>query len=259
MGTSTRWKGPAGGRWSNASRRLARLPEQPAKAALRLESIADDQLRALHETLRADRSAFGLYDVASAAGEQLARVMGSLAAAGEESADALLARLIREVGGDGGTLADAAVRRGLATAVRDVRALHPELDHALDTGAARGGIASDILCDLYRFFFAGLVAEFLRSVVAEHLKLAVPVLIAVDPEERIAGSVANTVLGWLPSPCERADAPPEPGPAADPSPEPPATLPEIAASMVPEVVGRALGLTTEETTEETTGRRGAEA
>ena len=56
-----------------------------------------------------------------AAGERLAGVLGSLAAEGAESEDALVARLVSEVGGDGGTLADAAVRRGVAAAVRDVR------------------------------------------------------------------------------------------------------------------------------------------
>ncbi|WP_261719030.1 hypothetical protein [Streptomyces sp. FZ201] len=152
MGTSTRWKGPSGDRWSSAARRLARWREDSRNADQRLEEIAADYLRALHETLRADRSAFGLYDTACAAGERLAGALGSLAVEGAESADVLVARLVSEVGGDGGMLADAAVRRGVAAAVRDVRDRHPELDDAMDAGAAGGGFAWDILCDLYQVF-----------------------------------------------------------------------------------------------------------
>ncbi|MFB4193923.1 hypothetical protein [Streptomyces carpaticus] len=237
MGTSTRWKGPAGSRWSNAGRRLARVPGGPPTPHQRLTSIADDHLRALHETLRADPSAFGLHDAACAAGERLAGVLGSLAAEGEESTDSLLARFIHEVGGDGGTLADAAVRRGLATAVRNLRNEHPELEQDMTTRAAPGGLASDMLCTLYRFFFAGLVAEFLRSVVAEHLKFAVPLLV-LDAENTIADRVAEKVLEVVPNPCEHAAETTGPRPDQEP------TLPSIAASLVPEAVAHALGLTT---------------
>ncbi|TFV32613.1 hypothetical protein E4K10_22760 [Streptomyces sp. T1317-0309] len=196
MGTSTRWKGPNGDPWSSAGRRLARWRDDSRNADQRLEEIAADHLSALYETLRADRSAFGLYDTACAAGERLAGALGSLAIEGAESEDALVARLVSEVGGDGGTLADAAVRRGVAAAVRDVRDRHPELDEAIGGGAAGGGFAWDILCDLYQVFFADMVGEFLRSVVAEHIKLAVPVLIATDPEGRIADWVARRWWTW---------------------------------------------------------------
>lgn len=75
---------------------------------------------------------------ACAAGERLAGALGSLAAEGAESEDALVARLVSQVGVDGGTLADAAVRRGTAAAVRDVRSRHPELDDAMGGGAGGG-------------------------------------------------------------------------------------------------------------------------
>lgn len=263
MGTSTRWKGPNGERWSSAGRRLARWREDSRNADQRLEEIAADHLRALHETLRADRSAFGLYDTACAAGERLARVLGSLAAEGAESENALVARLVSEVGGDGGTLADAAVRRGVAAAVRDVRSRHPELDDAMGGGAAvGGGFTWDILCDLYQVFFADMVGEFLRSVVAEHVKLAVPVLIATDPEGRIADWVAEKVVDLVPNPCEESaeatdlaqavdTAQPVVGAVQDPA----AALPKIAELLVPRAVGKVLGLITEEIT----GEEGAAA
>ncbi|HEX5534861.1 MAG TPA: hypothetical protein VFX33_14065 [Actinomycetales bacterium] len=256
MGTSTRWKGPSGDRWSSAARRLARWREDSRNADQRLEEIAADHLRALHETLRADRSAFGLYDTACAAGERLAGALGSLAAEGAESADALVARLVSEVGGDGGTLADAAVRRGVAAAVRDVRDRHPELDDAMDAGAA-GGFAWDILCDLYQVFFADMVGEFLRSAVAEHVKLAVPVLIATDPEGKIADWVAEKVVDLVPNPCEESAEATDLAQAVDTAQsvvgaaqDPSAVLPKIAESLVPRAVGKVLGLITEETTGE---------
>ncbi len=257
MGTSTRWKGPSGDRWSSAARRLARWREDSRNADQRLEEIAADYLRALHETLRVDQSAFGLYDTACVAGERLAGVLGSLAAEGAESADALVARLVSEVGGDGGTLADAAVRRGMAAAIRDVRDRHPELDDAMGGGAAGGGFAWDILCDLYQVFFADMVGEFLRSAVAEHVKLAVPVLIATDPEGKIADWVAEKLVDLVPNPCEESAEATDLAQAVDTAQsvvgaaqDPSAVLPKIAESLVPRAVGKVLGLITEEITGE---------
>ncbi|MFJ5673975.1 hypothetical protein [Streptomyces sp. NPDC093097] len=262
MGTSTRWKGPSGDRWSSAARRLSRWREHSRNADQRLEQIAADYLGALHETLRADQSAFGLYDTACAAGERLVRALGSLAVGGAESEEALVARLVSEVGGNGGTLADAAVRRGAAAAVRDVRERHPELDVAMGTGAAGGGFASDILCDLYQVFFAHMAGEFLRSVVAEHINLAVPVLIAIDPEGRIADWVAEKVVELVPSPCEESAGATDLAQAVDTAQlaagaaqDPSTTLLKTAESLVPRAVGRVLGLITEEAT----GEEGAAA
>ncbi|WJD97219.1 hypothetical protein [Streptomyces antimycoticus] len=262
VGTSTRWKGPNGDRWNSARRRLARWREDSRNADQRLEEIAADHLSALHETLRADRSAFGLYDTACAAGERLAGALGSLAAEGAESEDALVARLVSEVGGDGGTLADAAVRRGMAAAVRDVRDMHPEMDDVMNGGGAGGGFAWDILCDLYQVFFADMVGEFLRAVVAEHVKLAVPVLIATDPEGRIADWVAEKVVDLAPNPCEESAEATDLAQAVDTvqsvvgaAQDPSTALSKIAESLVPQAVGKILGLITEETT----GEEGAAA
>jgi hypothetical protein len=261
VGTSTRWKGPNGDRWSSAGRRLARWREDSRNADQRLEEIAADHLSALHETLRADRSAFGLYDTACAAGERLAGALGPLATEGAESEDALVARLVLEVGGDGGTLADAAVRRGTAAAVRDVRSRHPELDDAMGGGAG-GGFTWDILCDLYQVFFADMVGEFLRSVVAEHVKVAVPVLIAADPEGRIADWVAEKVVDLVPNPCEESAEATDLAQGVDTAQsvvdalqDPSAALPKIAELLVPRAVGKVLGLITEEIT----GEEGAAA
>lgn len=246
MGTSTRWKGPRGDRWSAAARRLARWDSESRNADQRLEEIAADHLRALHETVRADPSAFGLYGVVCEAGERLAHTLGSLATKGVRSEGELVARLVSEVGADGGTLADAAVRRGVAEAVRNVRERHREWGEAMaDAPSSEGGFAWDILCDLYRMFFADTVGEFLRSVVAEHVRQAAPVLVVADPEGRIADWVAEKLVGLVPNPCEEAvDA----VPSAEGDLEEPLVLPEIAEALVPRAVGKVLGLAGEEIT-----------
>ncbi|MFG3282468.1 hypothetical protein [Streptomyces sp. NPDC048111] len=138
-------------------------------------------------------------------------------------------------------------------AVRDVRKKHPELDDAMGSGAAGGGFAWDILCDLYQVFFADLVGQFLKSVVAEHVKLAVPVLVVADPEGKIADWVAEKVLDLVPNPCEESAEATELAKAVGAAEsvigmaqDPAAVLPKIAEKLVPGAVGRVLGLITEE-------------
>lgn len=123
------------------------------------------------------------------------------------------------------------------------------------SGGAGGGFAWDILCDLYQVFFADLVGEFLRSVVAEHVKLTVPVLLAADPEDRIADWVAEKVVDLVPNPCEESVEAEELARAVDEAESvvgaaegPAEALSEMAAALVPRAVGRVLGLITEEIT-----------
>ncbi|MFE3204290.1 hypothetical protein [Embleya sp. NPDC059237] len=150
----------------------------------------------------------------------------------ETEAD-FLAGLVSRIAGEGGTLADAVVRRAVVAAGRQVLEQHPEPESGARTGSAGRGIASDVLCDLYRFFFADVVAEFLRSVVAEKVKSAVPVLPVIDPEDVISGWVADHVLELVPDPCETADTEGSPG-----------GLSHVARGLVPRTVGMILGLVT---------------
>lgn len=113
-----------------------------------------------------------------------------------------------------------------------------------------GGFAWDLLCDLYQVFFADMVGEFLRSVVAEHVKLSAPML-AADAEGRIADWVAEKVVDLVPNPCEESAAAAEPAQAADTAQsavgavrDPAAALPGIAKSLVPRAVGKVLARTT---------------
>ncbi|MFI0979445.1 hypothetical protein ACH4SP_20905 [Streptomyces sp. NPDC021093] len=277
MGTSSRWEGPRGGPeaaadWGRISGRLSRWRAEQPDAPAKLDRIAEDYLEALHRTLREDPSAFGLHDAACAAGERLAVVMDALPTPGgvegdpegpgspgppdflaspgfsdssEAGGDDFVSRFTAAVGSEGGTLTDAAVRRAAAAVADRIRRKHPE---ALAPGGS--GWSGDLLCLLYQWFFAGVVAEFLRMVIAEKVKLMVPVLPLVDSEDRIAGWVAKQVLRLLPSPCEEAErlaeaAEQEEGEASALEEPLLATLGQVARGLVPRAVGTALGLLTE--------------
>ncbi len=123
----------------------------------------------------------------------------------------------------------------------------------MEAASAGGGFAWDILCDLYQVFFADMVGEFLRSAVAEHVKLAVPVLVATDPEGRIADWVAEKLVDLVPNPCEESAEAAELAKAVDTAQsvvgaveDPSAVLSKVAEGLVPKAVGRVLGLITDE-------------
>ncbi|MFI7365975.1 hypothetical protein ACIBO4_27915 [Streptomyces sp. NPDC050149] len=217
----------------------------------------------LHRTLREDPSAFGLYDVACAAGERLTTVMHAKSAPQEDGgADVdpdtednginrtdFVSRFTAAVGGEGGTVSDAAVRRAAATAADRLVRHHPGV---LDPGGNQW--SGDLLCLLYQWFFADIVAEFLRVVVAEKVKLVVPLLPLADPEDHIADWVAERVLRLVPSPCEEAAAHLEEAAEAEDRAEeivaavkdPTAfALAQVARGLVPRAVGAALGLLTD--------------
>ncbi|MGW0737039.1 hypothetical protein [Streptomyces sp. NPDC002851] len=162
---------------------------------------------------------------------------------------ALIARFTSAVGGEGGTIADAAVRRAAATSMQRLLDTHPEVLAPGDRGWS-----GDLLCLLYQWFFADTVAEFLRIVIAEKVKLVVPVLPLADPEDHIADWVAERVLRLLPNPCEEAaelaetaeaaeaaEAATE-GVASDEEGLAVGTLAAVARGLVPRAADSALGL-----------------
>ncbi|MFF5769254.1 hypothetical protein ACFY8V_03615 [Streptomyces californicus] len=152
------------------------------------------------------------------------------------------ARLVRAVGGEGGTVADAAVRRAAAATADRMAAQHPEV-----LAADGRGWSGDLLCLIYQWFFADVVAEFLRGVIAEKIKLVVPVLPVADPEDHVADWVAEQVLRLVPNPCEEAErlksAVDQVGDAVTAFEDPTVgTLAQVARGLVPRAVGTALGL-----------------
>ncbi|OEV04602.1 hypothetical protein AN216_06800 [Streptomyces oceani] len=83
--------------------------------------------------------------------------------------------------------------------------------------------------------------------IAEKIKLAVPVLPGIDPEDHIAEWVADHVHGLLPDPCEEAAGHAKAAEDTAAVIEDPASLlPRTARELVPRAAGRALGLISEE-------------
>ncbi|WP_447037514.1 hypothetical protein [Streptomyces sp. DSM 118878] len=213
----------------------------------------------LHRTLREDPSAFGLHDAAFAAGERLTSIMDALPLAPDTDPtgdgdvpwdypedgggpEGFVARFTAAVGGEGGTIADATVRRAAAATADRISKLHPE---AVAPGGS--GWSGDLLCLLYQWFFADVVAEFLRAVIAEKVKLIVPVLPLADPEDHIAGWVSERVLHLLPNPCAEAQRLTDAAQQAEgmvTALEDPTigALVQVARGLVPRAVGVALGL-----------------
>jgi hypothetical protein len=204
-----------------------------------LQQAAADLLGVLHRTMRQDPDAFGLYEAACAGGERLAEALASLAESRPPGQD-FAARFTVEVGGTGGTIADATVRRAAAMAAQRLVSRHPE------AVAAGRGLTDEFLCLLYRWFFADVVVAFPGAVVAEKIKLDLAVLTPFDPEGGIADWIGGQVIRLLPNPCEGragtlAGAVEKTQTITD---DPAQALPVIAGALVPRAVGRALGLIT---------------
>ena len=185
--------------------------------------------------MREDQSAFGLVDAATEAGYRLADAMAALAddgSGGLKDEDDFLARFTDEVGGAGGTVTDAAIRRAATdTAERFLKRQNAENGGGEVAG---GGLAGDLLCLLYQWFFADIVGGFLQSVIAEKIKLMAPVLPVIDPGDHIADWAADKVLSLVPSPCEEAAELAEEVKFAESVIEDPVgSLPDIARRLIP--------------------------
>lgn len=239
MGTSTRWGGPRGGPWDGAFVAVRRLPCTSTPGEKRLTEAAEQSVRGLRETLRRDESAFGLLESTQAAGGRLVSALECMRRGGAYEVvgdgEEFLAWLADEVGGTGATTTDAAIRRAAVSS--GVRLLERQSD------APDGRLSSDLLCELYQWFFADVVAEFLRAVVTTHIKLVFPLTEFVDPEGRLVERVANSVVELVGNPCEEMDrrrALAEESAAAVDEPE--AALTDVALELVPKSVRRVLGL-----------------
>lgn len=243
MGTSVRWDGPRGDQWQGirgampAGRVSGQYTDQELTAA------TERSVRALRHTLRADEEAFGLAEAAQEAGDRLVDVLGEMARGGAYAAldgEEFLAQFTSQVGGEGTTFTDAAVRRA-AVAVgkkfldRDGRQ------------TSRGTLSGDLLCEIYQFFFANLVAEFLRAVITTHVKLALPLTEFLDPEDRLVGRISESLVDLVASPCEEAGRRLEKvEEVAEAVEQPEESLTDIARELVPRSVRRVLGLVVEE-------------
>jgi hypothetical protein len=261
MGTSKAVAGPRGGRWVGAGRRLGGWERQlatddgsggaqsgVAAAGARAPEVGEAYRRALADTLATSPSEFGLRAALIAAGERLLDAFDRLAAEGaaafgqldgadvDERLDLFAAHLADAVVGPGGGLVDAAIRRAVAGPVVDALAIpDTPLGQAVRDGGSGGvPIIGELLCSVYQLFFAKSVSGFLNTVIAEKIKLAVPVLYAVDPAGIVANWISGQIVSLLPSPCEeQQNHSPDGG-----------SLTEVARGLLHETVDRALGLPT---------------
>ncbi|MFF5217625.1 hypothetical protein [Micromonospora sp. NPDC000442] len=246
MGTSTRLPGPAGGGWTSAKLSLSRWTPHPQSQP---ESLFEDDRRtaertaekfrnALRDALREDPERFGIKGSAKASGERLVTVLDDLRQSDPAllrgiadrpltPADEFVRRFVAEVGGNGRLVVDAATRR----AARRVAERLMDHDGPLAAPLRPGGISGELFCALYRSFFGDLVGQFVHILIAENVKLALPVL-ALDPTDTVAGIVADQIVKVLPDPCAVANAR---------EPEQP-RLVDIARDLLTETVTEALGL-----------------
>jgi hypothetical protein len=248
MGTSTRLPGPRGGGWSGAKGRLSRWapstdsrPGWLTNADQRTAAqIASRFRQALRDALLAEPDRFGLRGTAREAGHRLVAALDELRrpdapllrdlseSPSVAPADEFVRRFVAEVGGDGTLIVDAVARR----AARKVADSLVGPDGPLADPTTPSGITTELFCALYRTFFGELVGEFVHVLIAENVKLAVPVLVMLDPTDVVAGFVAEQVIKVLPDPCETAAAR-EPGRPR---------LAEVARELVAVTVDEALGL-----------------
>lgn len=240
MGTSTRWGGPA---WGSRELRVSTLPTDRPATDIELTVAAEASLGALHRMMQADDGAFDLVEATGEAGARLVGALSDIARPGvhepPQDAEDFLAWFTHEVGGTGATVTDAAVRRAAtSTGVRLLDQRGPD--------APGGGMSGDVLCFLYKWFFADVVAEFLRAVVTTHIKLAFPVTEFIDPENALVNRIAESVVELVSDPCEEANRRlEEVEEVADAVEEPELALADVAQELVPRSVRRVLGLATE--------------
>jgi len=254
MGTSSKWRGPAGQPWTsvtgNVSRRLDLVSARTAdkiplprpddtEVCLGRDVIADRGTRfrvALAAALRKDPDVFGLCATMRDHGRRLVRVAGSLVTAGFDALapppprwsagdeDWFVYQFVRGVAGDGNTIIDAMARRAAVRCAEKI---------LRDSRSRRAGdhLSTELFCLIYQFFFAEILAEFVRAVVAENINLALPGLVLIDPAGHIADWVAGQVVEAIPSPCEAGHARSADDPVTD-----------LATDLVQDAVERALGI-----------------
>lgn len=258
MGTSSKYTGPTGRRWSGASSGLAEPGPNPVVPAPRggpaspapMEEVAargERYLAALRDSLRDQPDLFGLRDAFVGAGGRLVDVLAELSVAGPDvfalptdepegsRAAWFVLEFVRAVAADGGLVVDAVVRKA-ATRCAERILDDPGMRDAVDNATVDARLSGDLLCAIFEWFFARAVSELVRAIIAEKINLMVlglvPGLRVVDPDGQIADWVAGKVMELVPNPCERAHELAERG----------LNVVEVARELIPESVDRALGV-----------------
>jgi hypothetical protein len=85
---------------------------------------------------------------------------------------------------------------------------------------------------LYKLYFADIISGFVKTVIAEKIKLVFPALRVIDPAGVVAKHIADKVAELIPDPCEERETRGDDG----------STLADVARDLLKETVDRALGI-----------------
>lgn len=268
MGTSTKWEGPKG-RWAAVGKQLRGELKPHVRQGSggsgppivsrwlppdKVEEYAQSFLETLEADLRNSPAAHGLVPAVHRAGERLAEVLAamtnegiaslglseSLTSWGEptpaERTDAFIARFTDQVAVSLGRPADAAIRRACVTTAERILEKAPRVRAVVEDGEDLvDWLTGELFCELYRLFFADVVRQFLRSVIAAKLSLAAPVLPFVDPSWALANRAAEMIEALIPTPCKESGRP-----------APVSLLLEAGRELAGEALERAFGLPSSE-------------
>jgi len=266
MGTSRKYPGPRGGAWtaanyrlghwvSNLDRKAAAAGSNGARARDTLEELsqesnekacelADRYRAALAAELAGDPTAFELRDALRTGGTRLVETLESLRtgtagwfSCAEESPqareDAFISAFADHVAGSGGLVTDAVVRQAAVACAQKLLNTPGPLQEAIRDGKPiQGtGITGDLFCLVFQLFFKDALARFIATIVAGKVRLAFPVLHAIDPAGKIADWVGQQVAALIPDPCEQGET------LADKP-----SLADLANGLITESVDRVLGI-----------------
>jgi hypothetical protein len=206
--------------------------------------LADQYRAALAAELDGDPAAFGLRDALRTAGTRLVDTLESLRAGipgwadgDEDSAQAREDGFIRgfagQVAGSGGLVSDAVVRQAAVACAQALLDAPGPLRDVVRLGKPieGTGISGELFCLVFQLFFKDALARFVTTIVAGKVRLAFPLLHAIDPAGKIADWVGQQVAALIPDPCQKGE-----GLADKPS------LADLARGLIGESVDRALGI-----------------
>jgi hypothetical protein len=203
--------------------------------------VFDERYKALQETLRADPDAYGLRTELSAAGLRLTTVVEQLASDGitalgplpghtpDARSTAFIQRFVDQIMGTANSPADAALRRAAVRCAEDILS-DPHVGRAIEQGE-NSRLSGEIICWIYRTFFATAITNFIQSTIAAKITLIAPWWHLIDPAGKAASWLTNKIMSVIPNPCEETDQ-------GSDSP----SLADLARSLLTETVDRALGI-----------------
>lgn len=234
MGTSTSRRGPTGGKFKTARSDITRMAGQVHETSKDIsvssEDVADDispraeqtvgrvgqKLRdGLRDTLNEDRDAFNILSTIEQSGHRLVDVLEDLRTSGVnvliendvadpvERQDIFIREFVDRVAGPGGLITDCVMRRAAAHVATKLVTEREEVGHAVRHGSDER-ISGEIFCWIYALFFADAVSEFLVSIVAEKIKITLPIFY-LDPTGMLARWIAEKIVGLIPDPCQEQE------------------------------------------------------